>query len=537
MVLKKNYFYLISGIIFVSLYSFVIIYIPQATQVVLDSFSSNNNNFYNSLFILTLAIIFKIILEMIYIYIFQKLGNEISIRCNEAVIKKIQNQTLSYITTINIGNITELLETDVKNVQKFISATLPMIIHQIILVSGVILSILKYGIIPFFLFLIIISFSFIILLKFKKKDETLIKEERDFSNYVYENYLNWIRNRKIINIFNLESKIENNYQAFNKSWFNKKIKSQNYIYNIWALSTLLGDIFMFASLFLGGYLFLGNKISIGTVYMFYQYGQLLLTPLSYMQSILQNYKQYKVSRKRILDFLKIPVDIEYGAENLQSINSLDINHLNYSLEGNIILNDITISIKCNQCIAFMGVSGVGKSTLMKLISKIINPPRNTIFLNKIDINQYNSDSFHSKIVYLSNEPFIINATLKDNLTLFNNEISNKEIEDVLEGINFTSFFDYPIELSSLINRNCNEISSTLEFQQLINLTRILFLKKDLIILDEAFSSITKRNFLLLKLILSKICKDKIVLLVSHDRSLCDLLGDKIILLEKGTLLK
>ena len=116
---------------------------------------------------------------------------------------------------------------------------------------------------------------------------------------MFYEYNEWLANRKIINLLNLKGKVENIFDEYDLKWLEKKIKSQKYIYSVWALSIIIGAVFSSIAIFISGINYYNQAISIGTVYLIINYSKMLLEPISYIQSTVQSYKNYKASNKRI----------------------------------------------------------------------------------------------------------------------------------------------------------------------------------------------------------------------------------------------
>jgi len=206
------------------------------------------------------------------------------------------------------------------------------------------------------------------------------------------------------------------------------------------------------------------------------------------------------------------------------------NILKISLKKNIILRDISfeyvskkevlskisLTIKKGKCIGIYGGSGGGKTTLNNLISGLLIPKSGKILVDNVDINKIDTD-WNKKVSYISQKPFFINATIKQNITFKDKTKINKQ--KFLFAVNNSGLGDFIDSLPQKFNTIIGERGAFLSAGQLqrISIARTLYYDPDLIICDEATSSLDKKNENMILQNIKRIKKKgKTIIMISHN---------------------
>ena len=257
-------------------------------------------------------------------------------------------------------------------------------------------------------------------------------------------------------------------------------------------------------------------------------------------SLLQEYYKDLVSVKYCKDLIN---EFKFsktnlGSQKFQKFNNLKINNISFGFNKNQnIIENANLEIKVNNITTLFGPSGTGKTTLSNIMLGLIKPNNGNILLNDIDLLNYDLDTFWKKVGYISQDSSIYNLTLKENLTLRNNQISDNELTKYLElfGLNnlgndgFTNF-----------NMKIDESVSNLSNgeKQRICLIREIIAQPDLLILDEFTSSLDIKNINKILEIIRSLKVKSTIFIITHQKEYFDIsdniyyLNDKTIKFEK-----
>ena len=228
---------------------------------------------------------------------------------------------------------------------------------------------------------------------------------------------------------------------------------------------------------------------------------------------------------RILDFLNIDIENDKGIEEF-NYGNINIENLTHNYDGKDILKNINLKFNKNKFYSIVGPSGCGKSTLARLIAKRVHS--DAIYINDININEINNQSYLKKVAYVNEDGHLFNNTIYDNLNVYGNQSE----EDVVRVLRILKL-DHKFNLETIIEPNYTNISGG-EKQRLI-LARALLLDADIYIFDEITSnvdSVTEKDILK---IIKSLSKTKIVIFITHNLlNIID--SEKIVYIKNGSVI-
>ena len=276
-----------------------------------------------------------------------------------------------------------------------------------------------------------------------------------------------------------------------------------------------------------------NKMSLGQLFVYQTIFNYFIFCFSNLLNLGSLYQEYVVAIERIEDLFTIRGEnfkggYYYSLYNLRGDISID--GLNYSFSDKVLFKDLSLNIKYKDKVLLIGESGMGKSTLVKMLLRYINVSYGNIKINNIDINHYHLDNLRNNITYISNNETLFNDTIYNNIVL-NRNISKEEFERVVEITRVCEIVKMrELRYQEIVEENGFNFSSG-EKQRLI-LARALVRNSDIYIFDEVFSQIdlSKTEDILRDIL--EYLKDKTVIMISHRNNFYKLF-DRVLKLEDG----
>lgn len=234
------------------------------------------------------------------------------------------------------------------------------------------------------------------------------------------------------------------------------------------------------------------------------------------------YKVYETSIDRVLDVLDVETEV-YNKSSFNKINKIEFKNVNYQLDDISVLNNVTLTCNTNDKIYITGRSGIGKSTLMKLLLKYYQFNGGTINIDGIDINDLDLSFIRKSITYIGQNESLFSGSIKDNLEMVSNSFD--EIQKVSSIVLLDDFFiRNNTNFDFLIEESGSNISGG-ERKKII-LARGLLKFTEVLILDEVFNEISvEEERKILKNIFNEY-KNKIVIMISHRNTNLDLFNKK-----------
>lgn len=228
-------------------------------------------------------------------------------------------------------------------------------------------------------------------------------------------------------------------------------------------------------------------------------------------------------------------------ENFIFEKFIELKNIDFSYTDTKVLSSINLKIKKNSIIGIEGESGSGKSTLVNIISGLLRPNKGSVLVDGIKINKGNIDSWMGKIGYIPQDLFLLEDTIKDNVVFFtpcDTAKHKKNLINIYKKTNLNIFVNkFKKKFNTIIRKNPNNLSGG-QIQR-IAIARTLYKGSDLLILDEATSSLDLKNQKKIIKILKNLKGKKTIIIISHQKfilSICDLIykfsKGKIILTKK-----
>ena len=452
----------------------------------------------------------------------------LNIKIDKEVTEELTNHILNlpyeYFISKTTGELVTIVE-DIENFKQIITKIFILAIVDLIL-SLVIIIYLSF--INIYIGLSMIFIILVLLLITKKFqyifNDHYIKLKISKINYS-SSLINYFTSFETIKNLNLSNKICSILsKKYNESLEKDKMYNKKY-YNYNLLISLFTDIFYLAFIFIALFLVQKNSINILDVVLFSSIFYLIIGLISNINESISMYKVYEVATSRILDCLDVEKE-KFIETNFHKINSISFNNVAYKRENLNVLKNANLIIKSKDKIYITGQSGIGKSTLMRLLLRYVTPNEGNILIDNIDIKDLDLSFIRENITYIGQNENLFPGTILQNLELVDS--SKKHIEKVSK----ITLLDTFLEKNNIdYNYQIEESGSNLSGgeRKKIILTRGLLHFKNVLILDEVFNEI---SILEEREILNNLFdeyKDKIVIMISHRNSNIDLFNKKFIL--------
>ena len=365
--------------------------------------------------------------------------------------------------------------------------------------------------------------------------EKVRREVANLNSFVQER----ISGVKIVQIFNREQLEINNFNDIN-------IKHRDaWLRTVWInsiffpLAEISTSICIGLLVWYGGFNNLnGENISLGTLFLFISMSGLLFRPLRQIADRFNTLQMGMASTERIFKILEDDSEIkDNGSIDHTSFDGLiEFKNVKFSyVKNQIVIDDISFKIHPGETLAIVGPTGSGKSTIINLITKFYEIDSGSIYLDGNNIDEFKLDNIRNNVGVILQDVFMFADTIFNNITLFNTDIS---IEDVERSAKDLEIHDFILSLPGGYDFNVSERGGTLSSgqRQLLAFLRVLVNNPDILILDEATSSIDSYSEDLIKKATKTITKDKTSIIIAHRLSTVES-ADKIIYMENGKILE
>lgn len=307
-----------------------------------------------------------------------------------------------------------------------------------------------------------------------------------------------------------------------------------------ALLPMVGGISLVVAIVYGGYLTINDKLSLGHFIAITLYIRMLGHPLHQIGNVINMLQRARASLERLNQLLDEKPDIQ-DSEHAVALNadqaSIEIRDLSFTYPGagNPSLANIHMSIHPGETIGIIGKTGSGKSTLVKLLLRVYDPPRGTVFIGDRDIHDITLQSLRTEIAYVPQEGFLFSTTIRDNIAFSNRQL---EYERVEEASRMAEIYSNIVELPDRFETKLGERGLTLSGgqRQRTSLARGLIKEAPILILDDSVSAVDAVTESSIIRNLREIRSGKTTILIAHRISAL-MHADRIYVLDEGRIVE
>ena len=514
---------------------------PYLLKIIVDDYILLKN--YDGMLTLIMIMVGVLFLEVIFMYLFtfyaNWLGQKVIKDLRVSIFQKIIKFKMSFFDNNAVGRLVTRTVNDIETIASIFSQGLFTIIADILKMLTVLIVMLviswELTLVVISIFPLLIYATRVFQKTMKVAFEKVRTEVANLNSFVQER----ISGIKIVQIFSRESLEIKNFQEINSrhkdAWL-KTVWINSIFFPIAEIST---SICIGLLVWYGGFNNIqGDNISLGTLFLFISMSGLLFRPLRQIADRFNTLQMGMVSTERIFKILEDDSIIQdKGVISMDNINGMiEFKNVTFSyVKNEKVIDDISFKVNSGETLAIVGPTGSGKTTITNLITKFYEYDKGEILIDGVNINDLKLDYIRNKVGIILQDVFLFADTIFNNIALYNDQISLKDVQSAAKKLEIHEFIS---SLPNGYNFNVSERGVTLSSgqRQLIAFLRVLVNNPDILILDEATSSIDSYSEDLIKNATKKITKGKTSIIIAHRLSTIES-ADKIIYMENGVILE
>lgn len=373
---------------------------------------------------------------------------------------------------------------------------------------------------------------------FKEKIKVTFNDVRNAVSNLNSFLQEHITGMNIVQIFNREKREYDKFQEINREHRAAHIKSVLYYSIYFPVAEIIQAIGVGLVVWYGAVGVLGMDLQIGVLISFIMYLQLFFRPIRMIADRFNTLQMGVVSSSRIFKLLESNAHIADEGNHSPEKISGDIRVENVwfaYVDEDYVLKDISFDVKPGQTVALVGATGAGKSSIINLLSRFYEINKGSIHIDGHEIRDFKLDILRKHIGVVLQDVFLFSNTIYYNITLGNPNISRKQVIKAAEMVGAKKFIE---RLPGGLDYNVMERGSTLSVgqRQLISFVRAMVYNPEIIILDEATSSVDTETEELIQDSIEKMMSGRTSIVIAHRLSTIQK-ADKIIVLNKGEIVE
>ncbi|BAK73623.1 ABC transporter ATP-binding protein [Arcobacter sp. L] len=486
----------------------------------IDKLLGNGSAFYYITIVTFIVLFLRLtyfIFSVIITKIFTKISKFVTFKIREKLLNHLELVNMNEYESLGSGSISANLITDVNTLDNFIVSVSSKLISSTLTLIAVAIVVIK---INFILGLMILFIQPIIMILSKKiaNKTGLLKKEENKAVEIFQNNIN-----ETLDLFG-QIKASNKEKYFFEDSINKakniqktsnefNYKSVAYERFSFTIFLIAFEIFRAVGLILVAY----SDLSIGLMFAMFGYIWFIMTPIQDILTIQYSYASAKTAINRINKILELEKEKNGTIKLNKNIKKIDISIRNLSFSYNKskqTLKNISFDIKAGEKIAIIGASGSGKTTIAHIISGFYSKTSGDILYNNISIDEIERQSLRENIFLVLQMPILFNNSLRFNITMGNEVISDEEIYKALKIAQlYESIENMPNKLDTIVGKHGIRLSGGQ--RQRLSIARMIIANPAIVIFDESTSALDVHTETKLFSDLEEFLKNKTVITIAH----------------------
>ncbi|MDA7711513.1 ABC transporter ATP-binding protein/permease [Flavobacteriaceae bacterium] len=535
---KGTYYFVMLTAIFLSLSSTLS---PYLLKITVDDYIRPKDYSGMLLFIslMLIALLLEVIFQFLFVFYANWLGQKVIKDLRQQLFEKILVFKMAYFDNTAVGRLVTRAVSDIETISSIFSQGLFMIIADF-LKMGLVIFVMLYvdwrlSLIVFSILPIIIYATRLFQKAMKKAFEEVRLQVANLNSFVQER----ISGMKIVQLFHREKIEYDSFLAINEKHKKAWLKTVWFNSIFFPVAEISASVMMGLLVWYGGLNAVsGGSISLGTVFLFIQMSQMLFRPLRQIADKFNTLQMGMVAAERIFAILESDHRIEdKGTLQMDQLKgAISIQNLHFSyVEKEEVLHGISLDIAAGETIAIVGATGAGKSTIINLLSRFYEFEKGEILIDGHSIRDFSLHNLRKHVAVVLQDVFLFADSLHNNITLFDKQITRATVVAAAKKIGAHEFIE---SLPGGYDYNVKERGVMLSAgqRQLIAFLRAYISNPNILVLDEATSSVDSNSEEIIQRATDTITKDKTAIVIAH-RLATVKNADRIVVMDKGEIVE
>ena len=519
--------------------------IGNATTIIYDGINNIVNNtgtlditaLLNLLIMVVILYIISAVFSYLQSYILVKITTKISYDLRQRLMDKILSLPMDKVEENKRGDILSRITNDVDSLQNGITQSFIQLTTAVITLVGVFIMMLTINVWMTLATVILIPIAFLVIRLITKYSQSYFLKQLVHKGSLNAQIEETFTGHDIIRAFNQEDISMDKFENDNEMWFDQEWKSQFF-------SSLNGPLMNFISNFtyvviavLGAIFVLQKAITVGDILAFFQYVQNFTRPIQQITRVMNQIQTAMAATERIFEFLDLDDEENPSDKKITEIRkgiTFEDVSFGYTPDEKIIKN-LSFDVKKGEKIAIVGETGAGKTTIVKLLMRFYDIDSGSIKIDGVDIKEYDKHSLRSLIGMVLQDSWLFSDSIKSNIHYGNLDATDEDIIDASKQVYADNFIR---QLSEGYDTELNEDSDNISHgqKQLLTIARTIISTKEVMILDEATSSVDTRTEKLIQKAMDRLMENKTSFIIAHRLSTIRN-ADNIIVIDNGEIIE
>jgi ATP-binding cassette subfamily B protein len=451
---------------------------------------------------------------------------------------KLHRLPLAYFDTRQRGEVLSRVTNDIDNLQTSLSMTITQLLSAVLTVATVLLMMLSISPLLTGLALLTVPLSVVVTRAIARRSQRLFVAQWTntgrLNAHIEESYSGFT----LVRTFGQRDRIEDEFRRRNDDMYEASLGAQLISGMVAPATTFIGNLSYVAVAVVGGVQVATGQITVGSIQAFIQYVRQFNAPLNQVASMYNTLQSGVASAERVFELLDEPEEPPDQSGSLPegSTGRVEFDHVSFGYQpGSVVIDDLSFVAEPGSTVAIVGPTGVGKTTLVNLLMRFYEVDSGRILVDGVDITTVSRQSLRSGIGMVLQDAWLFSGTIAQNIAYGRPHASDEEVVDAAKAAYVDRFVHtLPRGYDTQVNDGGSNISAG--ERQLITIARAFIARPQLLVLDEATSSVDTRTELLIAKATHELRRDRTSFIIAHRLStIRD--ADVILVMEAGKIVE
>lgn len=451
-------------------------------------------------------------------WIMSGISTDITYRLRQDLGSKINRLPLKYFDRVSQGEVLSRVTNDVDTVSQTLNQSLAQIIRSVASVIGILVMMLSIDVTMTLIALLTIPVAMFMIRIIIKHSQKYFRAQQEYLGHVNGHVEEMYGGHIVIKAFNGEAKSIQTFNGLNEELYKSAWKSQFLSHLMMPFMRLISNIGYVAVSILGGYRVINGQINLGDIQAFISYVRSFNDPLMQIANISNVLQQTAAAAERVFEFLGEEEEVAETSDPvvLDGVKgAVEFRNVRFGYDPEkIIIKDFSTFVQPGQKIAIVGPTGAGKTTMVKLLMRFYDVNDGEILVDGHNIKDFTRHDLRSMFAMVLQDTWLYNDSIRENIRYGREEASDEEVWQAAQTAHVDHFIrTLPGGCDMVLNEEATNISSGQK--QLLTIARAVLADPEILILDEATSSVDTRTEVLIQRAMEKLMHGRTSFIIAH----------------------
>ncbi|MDU1642384.1 ABC transporter ATP-binding protein [Peptoniphilus harei] len=451
--------------------------------------------------------------------------------------EKVKYIPTSYYDKNKTGDLLSRMTNDVETLGKNLQQTISSILSSIVLIVGILTVMIKISPTLTLVFLFTLPMTYFSTKFISKKSQGYFRRKSQglgsMVGFVEENF----SGSELIKAFNYEGRAEREFLDINENLYEVSYRASFMTGIMLPIMTFISNLGYVMLSIVGGLLVLSGKLFVGDIQAVIQYVRRLANPIEQLAEMASIFQASIAAAERIFEFLDQEPEEEIVTDEIKRpVEDIEFDEVYFSYDKKTpVINNLNLHVEKNKTVAIVGSTGAGKTTIVNLLMRFYDIDRGRININGVNIKDVSRKNLRSLFGMVLQDSWLFRGTIYDNILYGRQDATREEVIDAAKKAYCHSFIEkLPKGYDTVLNEEASNISQGQ--RQLLTIARALLSDPEILILDEATSSVDTRTEALIQKAMKNLLKERTNFVIAHRLSTI-VNSDVILVLDKGDIVE